>query len=99
MFTDNRTSCPGSGHHPFDYGDNTTETEPDQNEMDVTDLRSWEAKLSLSYVRNDRRVRRRIVDDDVEFSKDIWETLDDGMVAIRLSSSQFLSSFLRMQRY
>ena len=41
-------------------------------------LKSWEEKLSMSYVRNDRRVRRRIVDDEVEFAPELWDALDTG---------------------
>ncbi|KAI0347832.1 kinase-like protein [Trametopsis cervina] len=65
-----------SGHHPFDYGDNAEDT--DCSESDVVDLRSWEEKFSLSYVRNDRRVRRRIIDDEIEFAPEIWECLPDA---------------------
>jgi hypothetical protein len=34
----------------------------------------------MSYIRNDRKVRRRIVDDDVEFVPDIWGGLSYGML-------------------
>ncbi|KAI0706119.1 kinase-like protein [Cytidiella melzeri] len=67
-----------SGHHPFDYGDNAAEAGGKDNEDEMSDLRSWEEKFSLSYVRNDRKVRRRIVDDAVDFSPDIWSNLDDA---------------------
>jgi hypothetical protein len=63
-----------SGHHPFDYGD----TEAGEDQPELSNLMSWEENLSLDYVRNDRRVRRRIVDDDVEFCPAIWKCLQDG---------------------
>lgn len=65
------------GHHPFDYGEISGESE---YESEPLVLKSWEEKLSMTYIRNDRRVRRRIVDDDVEFAPDLWESLDDGML-------------------
>ncbi|KAI0095099.1 kinase-like protein [Irpex rosettiformis] len=66
-----------AGHHPFDYGDPAAEA-GDAEEATVEDLKSWEEKLSLDYIRNDRKVRRRIVDDAVELSAGIWEHLNDA---------------------
>lgn len=53
----------------------------------MVDLASWEQKMSLSYVKNDRRVRKRIVDDDVEFQDDIWGSLQDGTGRATLTNS------------
>ena len=53
----------------------------------MADLASWEQKMSLSYVKNDRRVRKRIVDDDVEFQDDIWGSLQDGTRCATLNDS------------
>lgn len=72
VVADHRDVC--SGHHPFDYGRAEDEDEDSQLEP----LNSWEEKASLSYVRNDRRVRRRIIDGDAEFPADIWGSLQDG---------------------
>ncbi|GJE87570.1 kinase-like protein [Phanerochaete sordida] len=67
------TDHSASGHHPFDYGEIADESDYDSKPLV---LKSWEEKLSMSYVRNDRRVRRRIVDDEVEFAAEFWDTLD-----------------------
>lgn len=72
-----------SGHHPFDYG---KLAEGDEDESQLRPLNTWEEKMSLSYIRNDRRVRRRIVGEEAEFPRDTWGTLDDGM-ALLLGSS------------
>lgn len=64
-----------SGHHPFDYGEIAGESDYESRPLV---LKSWEEKLSMSYVRNDRRVRRRIVDDEVEFASELWDSLDTG---------------------
>ena len=36
--------------------------------------------MSLSYIRNDRRVRQRIVGEDADFPHDTWGSLEDGTV-------------------
>ena len=38
--------------------------------------------MSLSYIRNARRVRQRIVGEDAEFPDDTWGSLEDGMALI-----------------
>ncbi len=48
------------------------------SQLESLELKSWEEKLSLGYVRNDRKVRKRIVDSEIEFSSDVWDTLHDG---------------------
>lgn len=67
-----------SGHHPFDYG---RVDEDSESQLDADALDSWDRKASSSYARNDRRVRKRIVDERVDFPRDIWGTLHDGMLA------------------
>ena len=64
------------GHHPFDYGD--AGTNRSVSDKDMEELASWEEKMSLSYVRNDRKVRKRIIDDAVEFEPSVWGSLNDG---------------------
>ena len=68
-----------SGHHPFDYG----ELADDNSDCDSEslELKSWEEKLSMSYIRNDRRVRKRIIDDDLEFSSEPWDSLEAGTLS------------------
>ncbi|KAJ3545803.1 hypothetical protein NM688_g5585 [Phlebia brevispora] len=61
-----------SGHHPFDYG----KLDDEESESQIEPLNTWEEKMSLEYIRNDRRVRRRIVREEVEFPRDSWDSLN-----------------------
>ena len=76
-----------SGHHPFDYGEITGDSDCESNTLE---LKSWEEKLSMTYIRNDRRVRRRIVDDDLEFAPELWESLDDGSLSMNYKDIRVL---------
>ncbi|KAF7799302.1 hypothetical protein EIP86_010534 [Pleurotus ostreatoroseus] len=65
-----------SGHHPFDYG--RLAEDDSEGECELQPLNTWEEKMSLSYIRNDRRVRQRIVGEDAEFPDDTWGSLEDA---------------------
>lgn len=74
-----------SGHHPFDYGNGGTIYD-DDNDDELIDRAPWEEDWSPSYIQNDRKVRHRIIDDQVDFDMEIWASLADGTTLIDLNT-------------